>query len=349
LSTYAERRKKLLSKARGKQVLATTGGNLFYLTDFFGDGVGVVKPDKTIVVTSLLEGDRVEEVGNDVEVLRVKKRTDLPKVVMSHLERGEVLADSKAQFKKSKRILEKPEVFLEARRVKDAEELRRITKASAVLDSIFRMLEAGELGAGRTEWEVGAAVMKEATTNETTPSSADTSLCPTIVASGPNGALPHSELTSRKIRRGDFVVVDIFFRYKGYHSDATRTFAVGSATGEMKRRYEAVREAQATALDVIKEGARCADVNEAAVAVLKRHKLDKYLNHSIGHGVGIDIHELPNISKVSKEVLRVNDVVTDEPGVYFSGEYGIRIEDTVQVGAGPKILTRYTKDLVTVG
>ena len=90
-------------------------------------------------------------------------------------------------------------------------------------------------------------------------------------------------------------------------------------------------------------------MSDAAVDVLKKHGVAKYLNHGIGHGVGIDIHELPSITKGNEVRLREGDVVTDEPGVYFKGKFGVRIEDTVLVGKKPSVLTRYTKDLVAVG
>ncbi|MBI3858848.1 MAG: M24 family metallopeptidase [Thaumarchaeota archaeon] len=242
----------------------------------------------------------------------------------------------------------KPDLFLRARRVKDDVELERILKASKGLDKVFQALP-GVLSPGRTEWEVAAEVMKIATLNGLTPSGSDSALSPTIVASGPNGALPHSELTARKIRRGDFVVADMFFRFHGYNSDETRTFAVGQATKEMRDRYSIVLEAQEEALGLIRGGTPCRDVHNRAVSVLRRHKVEKYLNHSVGHGVGIDIHELPSISKLSKDRLLVDDVVTDEPGIYFPGKYGIRIEDTVKTERKPVVLTNYTKELVICG
>jgi Xaa-Pro aminopeptidase len=192
-------------------------------------------------------------------------------------------------------------------------------------------------------------VMKIATEEGLTPSGSDSALSPVIVASGENGALPHSELTSRKFKSGDFVVVDIFFRHQGYNSDSTRTFAVGTVDAGMKKNYAAVREAQEAALDVAVEGEVCERVHLAAAHVLRSHGVDKYLNHSVGHGVGIDIHELPSIARGNKVKLERNDVVTDEPGVYLSGKYGVRIEDTLVVGRRPTVLTRFTKDLVTCG
>jgi Xaa-Pro aminopeptidase/Xaa-Pro dipeptidase len=348
MTIYGERRKKVLSLAKGKQVVAMTGANVFYLTDFWGGGAAIVRPDKTVVITTPLEEDRASELGQEVDVVVVKGWKLVLAALTKRLGKGPVVVDDDSAFKGSKRFTKSIDLFLEARRVKDEVEVARIERASKGLDRIFEALTK-ELRPGRTEWEVAAEVMKVATANELTPSGSDSALSPTIVASGPNGALPHSELTDRKIKRGDFVVADIFFRYRGYNSDGTRTFAVGSAISEMKRNYATVLEAQESALDTIREGTVCEDVHFAAVKVLKRAGVEKHLNHSVGHGVGIDIHEMPPISKGSKSRLLVNDIVTDEPGIYFPGRYGIRIEDTVKAGSKPVALTRFTKELLTVG
>lgn len=348
MGVFADRRRRVLSLAKGRQVVAARGANLFWLTDFWGSGAAVVRDDKTVVVTSALEEDRCRALGKEVEVVTVRKWAEMPGALMKLLVKGDVITDDDAEFRRFRRFKMNPSLFLEARRVKDEVEVDRIREASKGLDRIFEALPR-ELRPGRTEWEVAAEVMKVATQSGLTPSGSDSALSPTIVASGENGALPHCELTDRRLREGDFVVADIFFRCRGYNSDATRTFAVGKASPEMKRSYGAVLEAQENALEMIREGVVCKEVNNEAVRTLRKHGLDKYLNHSIGHGVGIDIHELPRISKDSKEVLVKNDVVTDEPGVYFLGKYGVRIEDTVKTGRKPEVLTRYTKELVTAG
>ncbi len=346
MSIFADRRKKALSLAKGRQLVATTGANIFWLTDFWGAGAAIVHEDRTTVVTSVFEADRARELGNEVEVVAAGRWADILGVVARQMEKGVALTDDDRSMRRFKQFRMEPALFLEARRVKDEVELGRIKRASQGLDAIFEALP-GVLKPGRTEWEVAAEVMKLATLNGLTPSGSDSALSPTIIASGENGALPHCELTDRKLRKGDFVVADIFFRYRGYNSDATRTFAVGGASGEMKRNYLVVREAQEDALELIREGTLCKEVNDRAVRTLRKHGLDKYLNHSVGHGVGIDIHELPRISKDSESRLVRNDVVTDEPGVYLPGKYGVRIEDTVKTGSKPVVMTRYTKDLVT--
>ncbi len=348
MGVFGDRRKKVLELAKGRQVVAATGANMFWLTDFWGAGVGIVREDKTVVVTSILEEDGARELGNDVEVVAVRRWADITAEVGKMIGKKPGFVDDDRSLRSFRQMKINPNLFLEARRVKDEVELGRIREASKGLDRIFEALP-GELRPGRTEWEVAAEVMKLATANGLTPSGSDSSLSPTIIASGPNGALPHSELTGRRIKDGDFVVADIFFRFEGYNSDSTRTFAVGRASAEMKKRYQAVLEAQEDALELIREGTVCKDVNDEAVKTLRKHGVDKYLNHSIGHGVGIDIHELPMVNKDSETRLVRNDVVTDEPGVYFLGKFGIRIEDTVKTERKPVVLTKYTKDLVIAG
>ena len=328
-------------------MVAATAANLFYATGFFGGGVGVVAPDRTTVVTSALEAERVEEQGTEVDVVVAKKWAEVPAAV-ARLVKGRAVVDDDRSFRHVERFRAEPAAFLEARRVKDAQELERIRKASRVQDKAFEALEAA-IRPGRTEWQVAAEVMRDALENHATNSSSDSALSPVIIAGGPNGALPHSELTGRRLGKGDFVVADIFFRYEGYHSDQTRTFAVGSATSEMKRSYAAVLDAQEEAQALVTTGTECGAVSAAAFAALRRKRLDRYLIHGVGHGVGIDIHEAPSISVGNRVKLQLNDVVTVEPGVYFKGRYGVRIEDTIRVDRRPEQLTKYTKELVTVG
>ena len=348
MTVYAQRRKRLLSLAKGKQVAVFTAPNLFYLTDFFGGGAAIVHPDKTEVFTTPLEADRAYEVSKEAEISVVKRSTDLVKEVAARLETGVTVVDQAGLRVKSPRFTPIEGLFLEARRAKDVVEIERIRKTCAGTDRVFTELEK-ELRPGRTEWELAASVMKVATEQEMTPSSSDSSMGPIIIASGPHGAFGHSELSARRLRTGDFVVADLFFRSEGYHSDETRTFAIGSVSPEMKKHYAVVREAQEAALDSAREGVACGSVNDAAVNVLRKYGVDRYLNHSIGHGVGIDIHELPKITQGSRVKLVRDDVITDEPGIYLVGKYGVRIEDTVLVVRRPAVLTKFTKDLVTCG
>jgi Xaa-Pro aminopeptidase/Xaa-Pro dipeptidase len=301
-----------------------------------------------VVVTSPLEQERVREVGREVEIVVAKKWKHVPKLILKHIGRDKALVDDDSALRGRKGVKLDAGVFLEARRVKDEVEVERIQKASRGQDKIYEELPR-VMKPGKTEWEVAAEVMKLATEQELVPAFSDSAMSPIIVASGENGALPHSELTNRKLRSGDFVVADIFFRHAGYHTDQTRTFAIGSASAEMKKNYETVLEAQERAVDAVRTGVACEDVHLEAVRGLKKGGVDKFLNHSVGHGVGIDIHELPPISRGVKGRLKKNDVITVEPGIYLKGKYGIRIEDTMVVGNKTRLLTKYTKEIVTCG
>jgi Xaa-Pro aminopeptidase len=349
LNVYSRRRRNLLALAKGRHVVASTGPNMFYLTGFFGAGVAVVHPDKTVVLTSRLEADRAQEMCGEAEVMVLKKWADAGKTVAKMLARGEVLTDGGEMRFGSDRFTASPEMFLEARRAKDETEVGKIRAACERTNKVFEALPE-VLKAGRTEWEVAAEVMKLATEQELVPSNSTSSLGPIIIASGPHGAYGHSELSKRKLKTGDFVVADLFFRFEGYNSDETRTYAIGSASAEMKRHYAAVKEANEAALAVARAGAKCGHVHDAAVDVLKKHKMDRLLNHGVGHGVGLDIHELPRIAAGNPVRLQNRDVITDEPGVYLVGKFGVRIEDTLVVrDRTPVVLTKFTKDLVTCG
>jgi Xaa-Pro aminopeptidase len=347
VSSHSERRRKLLSMAEGRNVVVATPENLFYVSDFFGSGVGVVRPDKTLIVTTPLEEERVNSTGVEVEVICAAGNRATWETVSKNLERGGCYIDDDSRVRGSKRFMKNEELFLAARRVKDSEEIRRIEKASEILDEIFTMLER-ELKRGRTEREVAGEVVKTALVAGATTSGFGGSLSPTILASGENGAFPHSELTDRRISEGDFVISDLTFRYRGYCSDATRTFAVGRVSGEMKRNYSAVLEAQEYGAGLAKEGAVCGDIHEGVVSRLKKHSLERYFVHGTGHGVGIQVHEAPSIGRRSKTRLAKGDVITVEPGVYFPGKYGIRIEDTLLVRDNARPLNRYRKEMVAV-
>ncbi len=153
----------------------------------------------------------------------------------------------------------------------------------------------------------------------------------TIVASGRNSSHPHAVPTNREISKGEPVIIDVGASYGGYSSDMTRTLAIEPVSRELKQIIGAVEEAINVAIDYVREGVSCREVDAKAREVLKKYGLDKYFIHGLGHGVGIDVHEPPYLSPGSNDVLRENMVVTIEPGVYINGKYGVRIENMVVV------------------
>ncbi len=170
---------------------------------------------------------------------------------------------------------------------------------------------------------------------------------PPIVASGENGAKPHGRASERRIRLGDSITFDMGCRYQGYCSDMTRTVFLGKVDKEMRRVYEAVLTAQNEALVLIKPGVPCKLVDLAARDYLNRCGLGRYFGHSLGHGVGLDVHEQPSLARTSMQILEEGDVVTVEPGVYLPGKGGVRIEDMVLVTrSGYRNFTKVKKELM---
>ena len=169
----------------------------------------------------------------------------------------------------------------------------------------------------------------------------------TIVASGPRSAMPHGRATTARLPRRGFLTLDFGVILKGYCSDMTRTVHFGTPKPKERSAYEAVLEAQQAGVAAVGWGVRCGDVDEAARRVLRQAGLAEAFSHSTGHGVGLEIHEPPRVGTGQTTPLRPGIVVTIEPGVYFEGEFGIRIEDMVAVTrTGAEVLTPAPKALI---
>jgi Xaa-Pro aminopeptidase len=171
----------------------------------------------------------------------------------------------------------------------------------------------------------------------------------TIVASGPNGARPHARPTDRQVEAGETVVIDAGAMVDGYCADCTRTFASGLLPDDLKNAYAACLEGQLAGLEAVRAGTTGIDADAAARETIEAAGLGEKFGHGLGHGVGLDVHEAPRLSRESTDTLVPGNVVTVEPGVYLEGLGGVRIEDLVIVSEdGPEVLTSFTKDLVTV-
>jgi Xaa-Pro aminopeptidase len=230
-----------------------------------------------------------------------------------------------------------------ARMVKDKDELERLRAAVGLGATLFERALA-VLHPGVKEVEV-AAEMEYAARR----AGAEQMSFPTIIASGARSALPHGRASTQAIAAGGFVVCDFGVILESYCSDQTRTVWVGKVLDDARQAYEAVREAQQAAIDAVRPGVSVGEVDAAARKVLKKAGLAKYFTHSTGHGVGLEIHEAPRVAAGQREVLRPGMVITIEPGVYFSGKWGVRIEDMVAVKEGScEVLTPTSKDFLAV-
>lgn len=236
-----------------------------------------------------------------------------------------------------------PAIVERARMVKDEDEIRQIRAAAEFGAKLFdRTLEV--MRPGIKEIEVAAEMELAARRG-----GAEEMSFPTIVASGARSALPHGRASEKPITPGAFVVCDFGVILSGYCSDQTRTVWVGSISKDARPAYEAVLEAQESAIQAVRPGITVGEVDSAARKVLQRAGLGPYFTHSTGHGVGLEIHEIPRVAQGQPEVLQSGMVITIEPGVYFPGKWGVRIEDMVVVTEGGcEVLTPTSKEFLAV-
>ena len=144
------------------------------------------------------------------------------------------------------------------------------------------------------------------------------------------------------------ITVDLTLRYKGYVSDATRTFGLGSISKEAITVYEIVKESQKAGLKAVRSGKTCASVDDACRKIIEEHNYGPHFIHSTGHGIGLDVHESPNISAKSKEKLKKDMAITVEPGIYIPKKFGVRIEDSLIVKDRAAVMHKFTKDLIVI-
>lgn len=229
------------------------------------------------------------------------------------------------------------------RAVKNEAEIENICKAQRIAEAAFDHI-LSFIKVGVTEKEVALELDHYMLSH-----GADGLSFETIAISGANTSKPHGVPTDKKIEHGDFVTMDYGAVVNGYHSDMTRTVAVGAASDEQKKIYKIVFEAQLAVLRVLKNGVKCSDADKAARDVITEAGYGEYFRHSTGHGVGIEIHEKPFVSPKSTAMLRSGNVVTDEPGIYIPGKFGVRIEDMALITEnGCKNLTKAPKELIII-
>jgi Xaa-Pro aminopeptidase len=231
------------------------------------------------------------------------------------------------------------------REVKDAGELASIRAAAELVDGVLESI-AGRGLVGRTERAVALELEHEMRLR-----GAQGPSFPSIVASGPHGALPHAEPRDEAIARGNLVTIDLGAIVDGYCSDCTRTFGAGPVEEEAREVYELVLRAQQAAVAAVAPGPTGRELDAVARDIIEAAGHGGDFGHSLGHGVGLDIHEGPRLSRLSGDrPLVAGNVVTVEPGVYLPGRLGVRIEDLVAVTeTGAETLSRFTKELIDVG
>lgn len=325
--------------------------NRRYLSGFTGtSGSLLITQDKSLLITDFRYIQQANDQAQDFEVINQEgpmlgkineliKEDQYKKVgVETHLityNEYQALNTDAVELSSIEGVIET------IRMIKDEFEIKQIQKAADIVDETYEhILKWVKLG--MTENEVNNEMEMFMRSKGATCSSFDT-----IVASGHRGALPHGVASNKVIEEGDMITLDFGALYEGYVSDITRTFAIGEPKEEMKKIYNIVLEAQLAALEQIKPGMTGKEADTIARDVIKSYGYGEQFGHSLGHGIGLEVHEGPALSQKSDIVLEENMCITLEPGIYVDGLGGVRIEDDVLVTKnGLQRFTKSSKDLI---
>ena len=326
--------------------------NIKYLTGIDAEGTLVITPKENIYITDGRYIEYVHSVLTLYDEIIVYNVTDLSKddyenIFMFCENVGfEEYYITYAQYKefirkyKINNFVETEKMIEKQRMIKDEEELSSLNKACNITDDCFKFI-ISYIKPGMTEKHIAKKINDYYNENSEGPS------FETIVASGENSSKPHAIASDRKIQTNDIITIDMGCKVNGYCSDMTRTIFVGEPTEEMKNVYDLVLSNQKFVLDQYKEGTSTRQITKMVENDFKLYGYD--LIHGLGHGVGLEIHEPPYVSYTSDTNLHENMVVTDEPGIYIPGKFGVRIEDTVQITKfGCSSLTKSDKNYVII-
>lgn len=345
--------------AQGEAYLITSAENCFYFTGFQnGEGALLITPKERVYMT---DGRYIEAAQSVItcctEVLDAPVFTDEIERICSfegtktlYVETGRITLGF---YEKLRSSLEGRTVAgtdrLEneinaLRSVKSAQETEKIRKAQAIAEKGFDYILT-RIKPGVSEIEIARELDFFMLKNGAQAVSFDT-----IAVTGAKTSMPHGVPGNEIVRSGDFFLLDFGAVYEGYHSDMTRTVAVGTISGRQAEIYNIVLEAQKRSLDFLAPGRLCKDADAAARDYIKEKGFGERFTHSTGHGVGAEIHEKPNLSaRNEKGVLEEGNVVTVEPGIYLPGEFGVRIEDMALITAqGSENLTGCKKELIVI-
>lgn len=326
--------------------------NIKYLTGLDAEGVLLVTRKENIYIT---DGRYVEYVHSTLTLFDEIIVYDVKDVSLDDYENFFMFcenvgfeehfvtyADYKEFIRKYKinNLVETEYIIEKQRMIKDEEELQNIKIACEITDNCFSYI-ISYIKPGMTEKQIANEI------NDYFKQRTDGLAFDTIVASGENSSKPHAIPTERKIQKEDIITIDMGCKYNGYCSDMTRTFFVGKVPDEVKPIYDLVLKNQVQTLNDYKEGS---NIRVLSKMVINDFKLNNYdLIHSLGHGVGLDVHEPPYINYKTDLPLRENMVITDEPGIYIPGKFGVRIEDTVQITkSGCITLTNSDKNYIVI-
>ena len=334
-------------------MLITSAPGEFYAVGFHGEGAVLVTEKENYYFTDSRYIEAAEKQIGDCHVSLPPTGMNYPKTIQSLVEKlniktigfeGQYMSvDTFRRWEEalSAKMIPAGKLLDELRMVKDEEEIRLMEAAQRITDEAFTKICAF-IKPGISEIEIAARLQYEMLLAGAQRMSFDP-----IVASGPNGSMPHAIPGERKVQKGDFITMDFGCVVGGYCSDMTRTVALGEPTEEMKKVYATVLEAQLAGIAAAKAGVTGDTVHAAAADIIAKAGYGKYFGHGFGHSVGIEIHENPRFSPAWKKAIPAGAALSAEPGIYIPGKFGVRIEDVLILEeGGNRDITHSSKKLI---
>jgi len=356
---YKDRILKLREKMSDKEIDAaflTNDHNRNYLSGFTSnESYSLITMSKAFFITDSRFIEQAKQQVKDYELMEYSKNKTLAEFMADLIKKNGInklgFEEDNTSFKEYINYKDKFKCDLvplegmveELRVIKDHDEISIMRKAALIADNAFDHI-VKYIKPGMTEVEIGLELemfMKK--------SGASGLSFPSIVASGLRSSLPHGEATDKRVLEGEFLTLDYGCVYKSYCSDMTRTLVVGKPTEKMVEIYSIVLEAQERASKAYKPGMLAVDVDKIARDYISKKGYGEFFGHSLGHGVGREVHEAPTIGYRNASALKAGMVVTNEPGIYLPGFGGVRIEDILVVTKdGCEILSKSPKDLICI-
>lgn len=355
MTIFQERRNRLrnlMSQMSVDAYLITNRFNIYYLSGYTGDdGVVLVTEQSAYIITDSRFEEQIKTENPDIDAIITRDYLGEALNVVAKENCVALAFESTLDYESfdyldenaSSDVVALTKVIEKMRAVKDEDEISTIRKACQLSRKGYEHILT-KVHAGVTEKEMALELDYYLRKNGAAEASFET-----IFASGDRTALPHATYSNKKIAEGELVTCDFGYYFNHYTSDITRTFVVGKASDEMRKIYDIVRVAKEKTIEAIKAGISSKELDEIGRGYIKEKGYGEYFTHGMGHGIGLDIHELPNISYSYPDVLEAGEIVTIEPGIYIPGLGGVRIEDDILVTEkGYENLTDFKQDLIEI-
>jgi len=335
--------------------LVTNLKNLYYLTGFDGEGSALITNRNNYLLTDSRYTEQAEKESSNFKIItddpkkknarvlamkKIIERNKINKIAFESIDLNYADFIKYSESFQSVEFLPTKNIVEQIRMLKDKEEIIKMKKAAQIttesLKEVFEIMEPGvrELEIAS---ELAYTMRKKGAQKEAFE---------TIVVSGERSSLPHGKPSEKKINEGELIIIDVGANYHSYNSDITRTIIIGRENKKQKKIFSIVSDAQKASLEFLKPGVKCKEVDFVARDIIAKKGYGKYFGHGLGHGVGLDIHEIPRVSSNDDTILLPGMVVTIEPGIYLPEVGGVRIEDSVLITEeGYEILTWFPKIL----